>query len=46
VETGDAIAFVREVGGSYQIYLVDLNTGNVRQLSSAADSIGPAGEGL
>ena len=47
VETGDAIAFVRDVGGgSYQIYLVDLSTGNVRQLSSAADSIGPAGKGL
>ena len=46
VETGDAIAFVRDVGGgSYQIYLVDLNTGTVTQLSSAADSIGPAGEG-
>ena len=44
VETGDAIAFVRDVGGgSYQIYLVDLNTGTVTQLSSAADSIiGPA----
>lgn len=43
VETGDAIAFVRDVGGgSYQIYLVDLDTGTVRQLSSAADSIGPA----
>ena len=45
VETGDAIAFVRDVGGgSYQIYLVDLNTGTVTQLSSAADSIGPADE--
>jgi len=43
VETGDAIAFVRDVGGgAYQVYLVDLTTGNVRQLSSAADSIGPA----
>ncbi|MCD6128660.1 PD40 domain-containing protein, partial [Candidatus Bipolaricaulota bacterium] len=45
VETGDAIAFVRDVGGgTYQVYVVDLNTGTVRQLSSAADSIGPASE--
>jgi len=42
VETGDAIAFVRYDGANYQVYLVDLNTGTVRQLSSAADSIGPA----
>ena len=43
LETGDAIAFVRDVGGgNYQIYLVDLNTGTVTQLSSATDSIGPA----
>ena len=45
LETGDAIAFVRDVGGgTYQVYVVDLNTGAVRQLSSAADSIGPASE--
>jgi len=44
VETGDAIAFVRYDGTDYQVYLVDLNTGTVRQLSSAADSIGPASE--
>ena len=45
LETGDAIAFVRDVGGgTYQVYVVDLNTGTVRQLSSAADSIGPASE--
>ena len=43
LETGDAIAFVRDVGGgAYQVYVVDLNTGTVRQLSSRADSIGPA----
>jgi PKD repeat protein len=45
VETGDAIAFVRDVGGgTYQVFLVELDTGTVRQLSSAADSISPAGE--
>ena len=44
VETGDAIAFVRYDTSTltYQVYLVDLNTGTVTQLSSAADSIGPA----
>ena len=42
VETGDAIAFVRDVGGQYQIMVVDLTTGAVRQLSSAADSMMPA----
>ena len=43
LETGDAIAFVRDVGGgTYQVYVVDLTTGTVRQISSAVDSIGPA----
>lgn len=43
LETGDAIAFVRDVGGrTYQVYVVDLTTGTVRQLSQKPDSIGPA----
>jgi Tol biopolymer transport system component len=42
VETGDAIAFVRYDGANYHVYLVNLNTGTVTQLSSAPDSISPA----